>query len=1514
MSLLCEYRAHVFASRALDGRTGSHFPSLRSSMSSRDDDRRLFEHFVIAGLSQEAPQQAAPSTQEFGYRNSSPLAPITDICVIFPSLGETAPEGYEIIETTQLGYPADLNHGSIRMPSVFLCYRRGYHKPPLLDIGLIEHGRGEKPMVDTNIVQTTPFGRPANVNNASQNIFLTYRRAVPSSAPSQFVVTDICVILANKGEIPLHTYYKIPKNLNKGMVGSDVYICYKKSQCSTKRLAYKPTVLDYFPKAKGSESAGEDFKLAQNIALFCLPMGALIECWPVKCQPPDRVFSTFVLTDENGTKFYGASVSFFEKYDEKLTEEQLEQLELSSSGRIEEAGAVEDSSSNNDPADEMTFYTNLAICIISRYPFFNSFKRFLYYIHRISVGGGVHAVPIERYISHLMYEVSFPTPRRPHVLMQLGSETISFDSHDESQLPLNGAQLCDTLRALGTDNLIYLMMLALLEQKILVHSLRSWMLTAVSESVCALMFPFHWQCPYVPQCPLGLAGVLHAPLPFIAGVDSRYFDLYEDPPADVTCFDLDTATISQSLNRLTLKLSILPKKPTKQLKATLDDLFRRLNKEAFDLGSKKADYVPVDREMVIQKKRKELEMAIHDAFLRFMANLMRGYQSYLKPIKSAPASINATDTGNLFDLEGFLKSRDKSGTEFFRRFCATQSFIRFIEERSFISDKNTYNAFFDDCIAKVDSNDGSDVSLLEIDGTAHLNNTSVFIAPPEPIIDSATGHEREFKYDRFPRHLDSSLFQMDHLSLNRNTDQQSVPVQYENNRCAAVRTKPEIRSSMLAATNSVRTNPLQWPKTLLFYSYSLWFMQLPSLIAIAPNKKKILLLAFHILDRMEHTEVFPLDQVCYRILIELCGECGEPSLAVKVLQAMHRAGVEQNAVTYGIYHRAVLNAKWPTPSRQRAIEAWSQLRLFVHALAKLKASLRTDSRNLCPVSTDSHSEALELETKPYVISYHALQDNSEKDVLSSGNDEDPLSKNNPLDPLGALSSCETPKVTPNHLPMSPSRAKFMADLESTPFANEYNSKTENKTPNKSLGWLKGITNSPIMKMIRSQTFETPKPMENDPQNLAMSPSLHSLVNQVWKGYDDVRMDAVSSKLKLGVSSLVREVKSLNLSRSYREKGSGTLFGDDSDDEAVDIDEDDPAYQLDCGKADSILSDDWWLKEVFLQIRRNEMRKVETDASKTPFASGSMVMDVTLSTCTPCPSCRTMIYDEEIMSGWKVDDQNLNTVCPYCFSPEEPDHESERRGVFAPRLTVHMEWRDRPSASWYNPTIFDGDSERLNTTNGSDSEIKDVCVSYVSPLVLRREVETLLAADLYALKDPKLMTTHPVVFWNLVYYLRRLSLPTHLYTWISSRNHVRCVYDRPLDHSGPTPLYLVNPNHRFISSEKVSSRSLGVWRTVTQSVQDNKLFTAIQTLINDSRRVTDNGQIALGPHFPVFRDIQFASLDMFGRALLRDSLDKQYAEEHSKLPPRIMCIMPNQDRPQTLVQRVCRKVFLPLDLF
>lgn len=59
-----------------------------------------------------------------------------------------------------------------------------------------------------------------------------------------------------------------------------------------------------------------------------------------------------------------------------------------------------------------------------------------------------------------------------------------------------------------------------------------------------MIFPLHWQCPYIPLCPLVLADVLSAPVPFIVGIHSSYFDLH-DPPADVICVDLDTNTLFQ---------------------------------------------------------------------------------------------------------------------------------------------------------------------------------------------------------------------------------------------------------------------------------------------------------------------------------------------------------------------------------------------------------------------------------------------------------------------------------------------------------------------------------------------------------------------------------------------------------------------------------------------------------------------------------------------------------------------------------------------------------------------------------------------------------------------------------------------------------------------------------------------------------------------------------------------------------------------------------------------------------
>lgn len=135
--------------------------------------------------------------------------------MIVPSLGENVPDYYQLIDASPFGLSANLNHGSFRAPEVFLCFRRGRDRPPLVDLGVLYEGK-ERLMPDSQVVEFTPNGYSANVNNTTQSAtYLTYRRATDMSPCNELVVMDVCVIIASKGEQPPHSFKKIDKTLNK---------------------------------------------------------------------------------------------------------------------------------------------------------------------------------------------------------------------------------------------------------------------------------------------------------------------------------------------------------------------------------------------------------------------------------------------------------------------------------------------------------------------------------------------------------------------------------------------------------------------------------------------------------------------------------------------------------------------------------------------------------------------------------------------------------------------------------------------------------------------------------------------------------------------------------------------------------------------------------------------------------------------------------------------------------------------------------------------------------------------------------------------------------------------------------------------------------------------------------------------------------------------------------------------------------------------------------------------------
>lgn len=130
-----------------------------------------------------------------------------------------------------------------------------------------------------------------------------------------------------------------------------------------------------------------------------------------------------------------------------------------------------------------------------------------------------------------------------------------------------------------------------------------------------------------------------------------------------------------------------------------------------------------------------------------------------------------------------------------------------------------------------------------------------------------------------------------------------------------------------------------WSRCLLRHCYGLWFICLPAYVKVCHSKVRALRTAYDVLRKMQAKKLQPPDevgawaaiadtsrileplpclfdsacstpgiapillQVCYRVLMQLCGQYGQPVLAVRVLFEMKKAGVQPNAITYGYYNK-----------------------------------------------------------------------------------------------------------------------------------------------------------------------------------------------------------------------------------------------------------------------------------------------------------------------------------------------------------------------------------------------------------------------------------------------------------------------------------------------------------------------------------------------------------------------------------------------------------------------------------
>uniref|UniRef100_A0A674NQJ2 DENN/MADD domain containing 4A n=1 Tax=Takifugu rubripes TaxID=31033 RepID=A0A674NQJ2_TAKRU len=1536
-----------------------------------DKGPRVADYFVVAGLTESPkPLEEDLHFDDAGPKCVKPKAPITDVAVVIRSLGEEVPPGFTCVESTPSGLSAELNGASLRGPQIFLCFKRGRDKPPLTDLGILYEWK-EKLKPGCHIVQTTPSGRPANISSSSsQRIYITYRRAPKSQPHTSLAVTDVCIIIPGKGEVPPHTFCKVDKNLNSSMWGSSVYLCYKKSLAKTNTIAYKAGLLCRYP-----EEDYESFPLPESVPMFCLPMGATIECWPAHTKHSLPVFSTFVLTGASGEKVYGAAIQFYEPYpEEKLSERQRSQLGLPST--------------DLRPDGTRGVYSNKSICLLSHWPFFQSFRSFLTFLYRYSISGP-HALPIEKHISHFMQTVPFPSIQRPRILVQLSPhDSLLLSQPVSSPLPLSGGSLSTLLLNLGPKNAATLLVLAVTEHKILVHSLRPAVLTSVTEALVSMIFPFHWPCPYIPLCPLALADVLSAPCPFIVGVDSRYFDLYI-PPADITCVDLDTNTISQKEDKKALTWKILPRRACKHLLNTLNKFYQQLIEDHLNREDVQMEQAETDQELHCGKSLHSLELEIQEAFLRFMAAILRGYRSYLLPITQAP-SEKTTDASSLFDLQGFLKSRDRSHQRFYSLMIKTQMFSRFIEECSFVSDKDAGLAFFDECVDKMDSERPEETRLIELD-ESHRSEHTVYVNPPElPPLPQGEEHPLCYSYSGFPV-LNAEL-----LKPLEGADPSSAGTTSRHSSPASPvaicrRSKQEIKSAQRMA-KTYSSMPQMWSKCLLRHCYGLWFICLPGFVSTSHSKVRALRTAHDVLRKMQDKKLQAPDEVCYRVLLQLCGQYSQPVLAVRVLFEMKKAGVQPNAITYGYYNKAVLESTWPSTTRGGYF-LWGKLRNVILGVLQFKQAGRKQSTlqrdpHLSGGQSDHGYDSLSKEEERMCV--------RESDNVTPMDDKGPRLSCEPTDPL--LSStkqnhqasdtlieeeerptdrkkpqlaravnCSTGAVKRTGIdtgsdPLSlmttdmvqkcdksSNAATTRRDLaeEIEVYMNNANSPSSSRAAcadlqnpsNPSLQSSSPHTSPRPSTLLRSNTHLSLPVRSND--RLRSSPSLPlgsrdrerppSLVSpsSPTSSTSSFSMDSLfTPTLDIFKSSVISAGKGVaeKASRFYSRLSSQTSLTQDVNCDRISV------SSLTSGEADcsSLLDVDSCLDpDGFTSPQHGTMSKLRRSpiVGHANLSSPGTPNRVLMSSCSLCKTCECLVYDEEIMAGWTADDSNLNSTCPFCGT------------AFLPFLNVEIkDLRSLSrSAKESNPVTEEDASLLLSPAAKMSAAQKTesgaavcapapapVTVPYLSPLVLWKELESLLVNEGdQAISSPSVVDQHPIVFWNLVWYFKRLDLPSNLPALILAS--LQCSHGNqkaPSVSSEDSKQVLVRIMWDNLKLHRDKVHPCYVVYLHVNEIMNDSLFTVelLQGFVRSIKKsdvYQPMGQIIqlLGPELgfkrqrSLYRDLLFLTLVALGKNNINiNAFDREYKTAYDRLSPNQVKLTHNCDRPPGAGVMECRKTF------
>lgn len=324
-------------------------------------------------------------------------------------------------------------------------------------------------------------------------------------------------------------------------------------------------------------------------------------------------------------------------------------------------------------AHDTVLFAPKCLVLVSIHDFPEVFRNCLGVIYTVYseclVGSGGERIKLETLVGNLLGHVYVPSVGGSQVRFNLGpTDKMTLNPSVYPLIPPTGTKVALLFQQLGIRNVLWLVMAALTEQKILFHSESFSRLTDSCTALTALLYPLRYSHVFIPILPTSLIEVLSTPTPFIIGVHSIH-DRDINEALDTIVVDLDGGAVTLPENyKIYMAGEPLLTKIQHELSMVLkpdlgvaDNAFHSSNGHGSEI-SKKKPLTLLDKEL-------------RSVMLRMMVLILEGYRSCLTIVRIHPKPYIT------FHKASFLGLRNQCDSEFTKRLLNCMFFSTFVSER-----------------------------------------------------------------------------------------------------------------------------------------------------------------------------------------------------------------------------------------------------------------------------------------------------------------------------------------------------------------------------------------------------------------------------------------------------------------------------------------------------------------------------------------------------------------------------------------------------------------------------------------------------------------------------------------------------------------------------------------------------------------------------------------------------------------------------------------------------------------